>query len=76
MIPDIDIFIGLSLDAKDNNYNPAVIKEKADWFNKRATSKQREEIIIPLIRARDPDVLLNKMIDDYSMKQKIKRGLH
>jgi hypothetical protein len=33
MIPDIDIFIGLSLDAKDNNYNPAVIKEKADWFN-------------------------------------------
>lgn len=76
MTPDIDIFIGLTLEAKESNFNPAVIKEKADWFNKRATSKQREEIIIPLIRSREPLQLLNKMVDDFFVKQKIKRGLH
>ena len=75
MIQDIDIFIGLMMTANDSN-SPGAVVEKAKWFNGSASIKQRKEILIPIVQAKDPIDYLKRKIDDFFMRQKMKKGLH
>lgn len=76
MAQDIDVLLGLMIEAKETDYNPAVIIEKANWFNIRATQKQRKDLILPIVQARDPGQVLRKKVSDYLAASKLKRGIH
>jgi hypothetical protein len=76
MLEEIDLLIGLALEAKETENNPSAVINKARYLNGNVTAKMREGIIMPIMRARDPIATLNTKIDEFSARSRIMRGMH
>lgn len=74
-VTDVDIYIGLMMEANDSN-NAGSVVDKAKWFNTSATVKQRKEILLPIVQAKDPIDYLKRKVDEFFMKQRMKKGIH
>ena len=62
LLTDNILFIGLASVSKQTNGNAVALIEKAKWFNINANQRQRKEILIPIVQAKDPNKKLISLI--------------
>lgn len=75
MLAEIDVLLGLALEAKETNNNATAIIEKANWLNRDVTPALRKSIIMPILNAADPNVVLDNKCNEYFARQRIRNGV-
>lgn len=76
MIEEIDLLIGLSMEAKETQDSPAAIVQKARDLNIKVSSKLRKDIIMPIMQSANPGLTLDIKCKDFFSRQRMRRGAH
>jgi hypothetical protein len=76
MIEELDLLIGLAMEAKETNRSSSAIAQKARDMNTEVSPKLRKDIIIPLMHSSNADQTLQMKCDDYFNRQRMRRGVY